>query len=716
MKGLLTGLLSLLVLLSACGPQQDVAEVASVIEEAAVHKEGSGESASQLEWLETGDLGAISQRGELRILTHLGEQHHLPRSDYPLGMSRKWLVRFAKQQGLQSRIVTVDSYADLIPALLEGRGDVISSNFSELPERRNTVSFTRPLDNTREYLVAAAGSQLRPDSTLSGLTLAVQRGTSFAQSAARLASQYDGLLIDYLDGSLGNEAILDALAAGRFDLTIADGNFLEIAGHYRDDFISLFPVSVERDVGWAVRPGAVSLLSELNRFISAEKLASSGELRSRKDFDAILERKVLRVAMPNTMATYFLWRGELFGFEYELARRFAEEHDLHLQVRVADSYDGMLNMLRHGKADIAAAFITPTPWRESINIAFSRPYHYASEILVSRPQQAADSLQQLNNRAIVIRRSSSYWQTVQNLVSRGHILNVQAAEESLDTEHLIDQVGTGIIDLTVSDSHILALELTWRNDVVGSLSLTEPRGQSWAVREDNPRLLLAINEFLAREYQGAFYQQAYHRYFKTPHPAATPSVHVSPGGKENTISPYDELFHKFAEQYAFDWRLLAAQAYQESRFDASATNWSGAKGLLQVSPQSARSMGFYNIDEVETGLHAGVKYLAWLREEVAPGPDIENRTWFALAAYNVGIGHLRDARALAKRLGKNPDQWFDNVEEAMVLLSRPKYASKARYGYVRGMEPLQYVRNIRRHLETFSVQHPATYQAAMSAH
>ena len=709
-----TVLLLVIALLSACESRQDVATPGGENEPqipATVYSPGD---TTQSDWLETGDLSTIGERGVLRILIHLGENPQLPRGDYPLASSRNWLRRFAREQGLTTRMVAVTEYGELIPALLEGRGDIIASNLTALPGRKKLIRFTRPLDNTREYLVARASDPLTAASDLSGRTIAVQTGTSFAITAAWLQAQYQDMAVEHIDSRLNREDILDQLARGELDLTIADGNYLTAARHYRDDVRGVMPVSVSRDIAWGVRPDAINLLSELNRFISKEKLAGPHEFISQGDFEAIKQRKILRVAMHNTMASYFLWRGELYGFEYELSRRFAEHHDLRLHIVVADDYSQILKLLRAGKADIAAAFITPTPWRESINIAFSRPNHYASEILVSRPDQGIEELDQLNNRAITVRKSSAYWQTLQGYVAKGHILNLRAASEYLDTEQLIDQVGNGAIDLTVADSHILDLALTWRDDVVGSLSLGDPRPQSWAVRESNPELLATINQFFTREYRSEFYDTIYLKYFNTPRANAKWQIPEKRPPESEALSPFDALIKHYARQYRFDWRLLAAQIYQESRFDPSAQSWSGAQGLLQVLPRTALSLGLPDIQNPEVGLHAGVKYLAWLRQSLDEKLSDEDRVWFALAAYNAGIGHVRDAQALARRLGKDHTRWFDHVEQTMLLLSIPKYAKKARYGYVRGIEPVQYVSNIRTRYRAYSELKPSHVPAPVA--
>lgn len=660
----------------------------------------------------TGDLNAVRESKELRILVHLGTSERFPRDDFPNGASLSWLKRFARDQDLVARIVPVAEFDQLIPALLAGKGDVIASNLSVLPERKQAVHFTLPVDTSQDFIVARADDPLAAATDLSGRTIAVTRGTSFASSALELQKQYQDVQIEFVDDHLGDEAILDKLADGSIDLTIADSNYLTAARHYRDDIRGAFPASLPRDIAWAVRPEAINLLGELNRFIRQTDLALSLNQYSMDDFEQIQQRGVLRVAMPNTLASYYLWRGQLYGFDYEMAQRFAEHHGLALRIVVVNEYSELVDSLREGRADIAAGFITPTAWRESINIAFSRPYHYASEILVSRPDSAVTSLDELNTRIIDVRKSSSYWQTLQDLAGQGTILRLRAAPETLTTEQLIDQVGTGKIDLTAADSHILDLELSWRNDVTASLSLGKPRPQSWAVRDSNPQLLRECDMFLNRVYGGDYYQSVHQRYFRAPHSVVKRQL-TADSPEANDLPTYTAMIQQYAEQYQFDWRLLAAQVFEESRFDPATQAWTGAQGLMQVMPQTARGMGLENIQDAQTGLHAGVKYMAWLRQQFGNELPAGERDWFALAAYNAGIGHVQDARILARRLGKDPSRWFDHVEEAMLLLAKPSYARKARFGFVRGIEPVRYVSNIRSRYEKNRELEPADAELAV---
>jgi membrane-bound lytic murein transglycosylase F len=642
-----------------------------------------------------GDIAKIRTLGQLRVLVHLGAGRHLPRSDYAGDPHMVWLERFARQQGLELRLVAVDNFADLVPALLEGRGDVIASNMTVLPERKQRVNFTLPLDTTREYIVTRATDPLSARSDLAGRTVAVQPNTSFASTAAHLQARQPQLQIASADASLGKEALLDQVAMGRIDLSIADGNYLRAASHYRDDVRAAFPVSINRDIAWAVRPGAINLLGELNRYISREKPFRPMVVNSDADLGEILERGTLRVAMRNNMASYFLWRGQLYGFEYELAKRFADHHQLTLQIVTFDDYSQVFDLLREGRVDVVAAFLTPTPWRAAINVAYSRPYHYSSEILVSRPDSMVTELDQLNTRIIEVRKSSSYWQTLQDLIGKGTILRLRAAPEDLDTEQLIDDVGKGNIDLTIADSHILDLELRWRNDVTASLSLTGPRPHSWATRDNNPELLQAINAFFVQEYGGDFHQRAIERYFAKPRNRASESPLSDQELQPDSLSRYEDLIRRYASQYQFDWRLIAAQVSWESGFDPRRESFDGAQGLLQILPQTALALGFENILEPESGLHAGVEYMARLRAQLPDSIDPDQRDWFTLAAYNAGIGHVEDAMALAQRRGNDPGQWFGHVEQAMLLLSQARFARRARFGMIKGIEPVTYVKNVR---------------------
>ncbi len=146
---------------------------------------------------------------------------------------------------------------------------------------------------------------------------------------------------------------------------------------------------------------------------------------------------------------------------------------------------------------------------------------------------------------------------------------------------------------------------------------------------------------------------------------------------------------------AMDWPLIVAMMYRESRFDPDVVSWAGARGLMQVLPTTAQRFGISDIDSAEGSIVAGVRMLGWLYAQMDSELTVPDRTWFSLAAYNAGLGHLLDARKLARELGLDPNRWFGNVEHAMLKLSLPEHYRNARHGYVRGIEPVTYVRDVR---------------------
>jgi membrane-bound lytic murein transglycosylase F len=262
-------------------------------------------------------------------------------------------------------------------------------------------------------------------------------------------------------------------------------------------------------------------------------------------------------------------------------------------------------------------------------------------------------------------------------------------------------VAAGEADLTVADEHLLDIELVQGLAVRSAFTLGEARPHAVAVRSSNPELLAAVNAFIAEKRNGYLYNVLYQKYFKDKRSVRRLAAGRVEGDGESGLSPWDDLVRKYAERYGFDWRLITAQMYAESRFDPDAKSFAGALGLMQLMPRTAEGLGITEIEKPENGIHAGVKYLDWLRERFEDRLPISERLWFTLAAYNAGYGHIADARRLAREKCWDPDRWFGNTENAILLLSRKDYAKKARYGYVRGSQVVEYVRDIRERFQAY---------------
>lgn len=636
-------------------------------------------------------------RTALRVIlpSHPQGLDYLPRSGLPNNDEYRLLDLYAEASNSDIEKVYIDSYDQLIPSLLAGKGDIIVNNLTVTDQRQQQVNFTSPIAFVHEQLIGRQGDTPKSAHELDGRQVAVHRSDAYYETLSRLQKTrfQPPFEIIEVDEAIPTDQIIKGVMEGSYDLAVADSN--QLLGLPAGSGIEIgFDIGAVRPIAWAVSKENGTLLTSVNDFLGRHHLAGQGEFIARDDLAKIKEHKVLRVLTRNNASTYFLWRGELYGFEYELAKRFAEQHKLRLEMVVPPSRDLLIPWLLQGKGDLIAAAMTNTDERIQEGVSFSRPYNTISEIVVSRSDDTIDSAEQLAGRSVVIRRSSSYWQSMEALQQQGIALTLVAAPEELETEELIAQVARGEIDITVADSNILDIELTWRDDIRAAFAL-ETRQHGWVVRQDNPQLLKAVDAFHKKEYRGLFYNVTYKKYFSNSKRILSHIEERADTAENNALSPYDELVRKHADHYGFDWRLIVSQMYQESRFDPKAKSWVGALGLLQVMPRTAKEFGIKNLHDPDSGLNAGVQYLNWLLQRFEPELDIGERMWFSLAAYNAGLGHVRDARVLARKKGWDGDRWFDNVEKAILLLSKKEYAKKAKHGYVRGHEPVNYVRQIR---------------------
>jgi len=706
-----------LVLLSACGDEEparvayEEARDSGQLRPAVQQPENTAQTepveprrATQVPPVYVGDLKALKKRGKLRILipANIGGVFYLPRKGWPVEAQHEAAESFARSHGLEPELVAVESFAEMIPALLAGRGDIIAANLTVTEARRHRIAFSVPLTTTRKQVLVAQGrDDIGRIEDLVGKRLMVDPSSAFWEYLQGLRSQYPGIELVERPSDFSDEQELDAVASGEIDASVRDSNVAGMYLSYRDDLMVAFELPGTDDIAWGIRPNSPQLRSALNKFLHLEFLADAEHSRHKDGLDGIKKRRVLRVLMRNNAASYFLYKGELLGFEYELAKAFADAHKVRLEVIVPETHDQLLSWLADGRADVAAGFLEPSDELRARGLAFSRPYHFAPRHLVVHADSPVACARDLRGRTVTVRRSSPYWNELLALQSTGIGFELEAAPEDMETEDLIARVAAGDIEATVADGHLLDIELARDLAVKSGFKLSDDRPHAVAVRAENTKLLAALDRFIKEQYKGLVYNILYKKYFTNPR-----NVRNLADGRPGTqngkgLSPYDDIIRRYAEQYGFDWRLITAQMYQESRFDPKAKSFAGARGLMQVLPKTARFMGFKGVSEPEEGIHAGIKYLDWVRNRFESDLPVNERMWFSLAAYNAGHGHVADARRLARQLGLDGDRWFDNAEKAMLLLSKKPYASKARYGYVRGIEPVAYVRDIRQRYRAY---------------
>ncbi|TRX56357.1 transporter substrate-binding domain-containing protein [Thalassomonas sp. M1454] len=651
------------------------------------------------------DLDEIKEAKVLRVLTWNGNEQYLPRAGSPPNLDKEYISRFAEQNQLQVEIIYVESFEELIPALQAGKGDVIASNLTINPLRQRQVDFTLPLLETTEYMVMGKSAKpLASAKDLANRSIAVQSGTSFALTAIGLAKVYPSLKITQIPAEMSHDEIFDKIASGEYDITINDSNILESTLVYRSDIKKSLQANSAKQVGWAVHKRNKLLKTALNNFLLLEKITINNTVSVKTNWDLIKERKNIRFVMRNNIASYYLWKGELMGFHYELARHFARANKLSYEIIVAPDNEAMFEYIRSGKADIALGFFTPTQDRIKSGLAFSRAYHYATEqLVIGTSDLNIKSVEDLKYRNITVRKSSSYWNTIKDLQTLIPEIVLTAAPEEYDTERIIAGVASGEFDLTIADNHLIDMELSLRDDILPSIYMGKEKAQSWVVKTGNTELLANVDSYIKKTYRGLFYNILHNKYFENEKLTSSHHQDFNLQKSGGALSPYDDVVDKYAKQYGFDKHLLIAQMHQESNFNPKARSYAGAQGLFQVMPRTAKELKISNMYLPENGIHAGVKYLRWVTERVERWNVQQDQViWFALASYNAGYGHVNDARRLARQKGWRDDVWFDNVERAMLLLSQRKYSSKARYGYVRGKEPVNYVRNIRHKYEIYS--------------
>lgn len=699
MLKLVLTLISITILLCGCGAETDNAASSSTPGSGSQRPENwnatRDASNSNLVLRSARSWSQIVRSGSIRALKFQWEEENsLPRSGSTSLYHIELMQQFAALHQLKLEWVKVQSLGQMFDALAGFKADVIPRHLTITAQRSDMLSFTNPLVTDTEMLVAKKGTPAYSEGI--ELNVTVPENTSYIES---IRQQFPSWKLTTLKQSLNSEAIADALADGEFQFSVLDGQSVATLTSYRNDIVSLLSFPETKKMAWATSKNNQSLLDKLNEFIAVHHISQSSIQHRLDDLDVIKKQNLaLRVITRNSPETYFLWKGELAGFEYELMREFAKRHEIRFEMIVAESYQHMLALLEQGSGDIIAAGISRTVDRES-ELEFSNRYNLVSELLVAHKDASPiNSLEDLKGRVISVRKTSAFWSTAQKLKQQ-YAVEVALVDETMPTELIIAQVAEQKLDLTIADSNLIGIEKRFRDNITTPLILKTDIPYAYALRKNNPQLVEALNVFIKSIYRGTFYNVVKSKYFssKKRQEAYRENRIVA----DSDLSPYDTLVRDRAREYQFDWRLITSQMFQESRFNPNAKSNAGALGLMQVLPKTGEELGYLDLSNPEQSISAGIKYLDWTRQRFINDIPLEERVYFALAAYNAGFGHVRDAQRLARDMDLRGDRWFDNVEQAMLLLQDPKYYKSTRYGYCRGSEPVNYVRNIQQRYLTY---------------
>ena len=410
--------------------------------------------------------------------------------------------------------------------------------------------------------------------------------------------------------------------------------------------------------------------------------------------------------------SYFNYRGQQMGFDYENLKRFADDEGMVLDLKVASSLQSLLRMVSEGEADLAAY---PVPSIEEYNKIVKHCGHkeVTWQVLVQPAgKNRISDVTELVGKTVYVEQDSKYHYRLNNLNKElgGGIDIVPISRDSLITEDLIEMVDHGEIPLTVVDSDIAELNKSYypRLDIDMKISLDQYA--SWAVRNDCDSLAARLDRWEKRRDNSETLRAIYKKYFEisknsAPYedPALAFGLKIRKGG---SISPYDNLFKRHSSVAGYDWRLLAAIGFNESRFDNNVESWAGARGIMQLMPSTAKAVGIKpeSISNPDANILGAARLLKKLDAALAPKvPDPEERMRFVIASYNCGLGHIFDAIELASKHGLNPEVWLGNVSEAALMKSRPLYYNDpvVKNGYFRGRETTEFVERVMSVFEYF---------------
>lgn len=439
-----------------------------------------------------------------------------------------------------------------------------------------------------------------------------------------------------------------------------------------------------RPLRWLFVTGTALLLSGCPQPSALEEVRAEG---------------VLHVITRNTSSIYYEGREGPTGFEYELAHRFAEDLGVELRVRVAESNEEILQVLDQNYASIGMTGLSGAALASERFHTVPTRLKTQSVVIYNRDEPRPDKLDDLSQRTLHVVSGSNHLRHLESAMDQLEEPLSLRFHDDLDSVGILERVQAGDFPVAVIDANELALNHVFYPDVKRAFSLNEPENLAWlfpGAVDDS--LAGAARTFLRKMERTGELEQIQERFYGHLDRlnyvgALTFSAHV-----RERLPQYEPVFRQYAAKNDLDWRLLAATGYQESNWRANAVSPTGVRGLMMLTQNTAEYVGIDNRLDPVKSIKGGAQYLRMVHGRVPESIPEPDRTWFALASYNVGFGHVQDARMLTEEAGRDPDRWIE-VKEFLPLLAQKEWHSKTRFGYARGHEPVAYVQNIRRYYD-----------------
>ena len=411
----------------------------------------------------------------------------------------------------------------------------------------------------------------------------------------------------------------------------------------------------------------------------------------------INNKKKLTVLIRNSPSVYYEGVDGPTGFEYDLVKALADSLGMQLELKVYYSVNEVLDAINNGEGNLATAAITITKKREN-KYEFSEPYQKVQQLVIyKRGNTPPDSLSDLVNFNILVSSNSSYDQRLKSLKVKYPDLTWETTDE-LSTEQILEKVSKGEVECTIADNSLFAINQRYFPRLEDAIPISEEQPLGFAINKKNKALQKYVNLWLEEfenKKQMAILRDRYYGHINIFDYVDIRTFH----NRINTRLPkYEGLFKKAGNKNNIPWELLAAQAYQESHWDPKAKSPTGVRGIMMLTENTAKSLGVSNRMDAAESILGGAKYLKRLERIVPDEFKEDDKIYYSLAAYNVGMGHMKDARKLAEKLGFDTTTW-KGLKKVLPLLSNKKYYKTLEYGYARGTEPVRYINRIQNYTE-----------------
>ena len=450
---------------------------------------------------------------------------------------------------------------------------------------------------------------------------------------------------------------------------------------------------------------SLSLPKRISHFINAHKPLSS--VLNQK----VAAKKVITFVTTNSASTYYIDSNQQHaGLEYDLAKLFVKDlgEGYAIQFVVENAFSDVLNSIIDNKATIAAADITITESRKN-NMIFTEPYlDVQQQIAYNRETTTAPrKLASLNNAIITVPAGTSFIDRLQELNNTKDVVLSWSEQADTSSEKLLEALANEEIEYTIADNHLLSIMQYYHPNIGMGFTIGKPEKIAWALPKNaDPKLVAKINKFFKKIKANGTLNNLIDRYHGNTKRLNPFDVKTFLSKSQTLLPKYVRLFKGAQDITNIDWRLLASISYQESHWNTFNTSPTNVRGLMMLTEDTSDMMKVTDRLDPKQSIPAGAKFFVWIKDQFPDRIQEPDKTYMALASYNIGWGHIEDARILAQRLKLNPDRWAD-VKKAMMLLTEAKYYTNAKHGYCGCAQPVVYTESIRSYYSILEKHQPA---------